>query len=89
MTRQLVGATRYNQSLGNIRNALATSLEALNALNNDDLSSAQATLLMAITNSQLSISLEISNLERYGASVREIDRVIQTGPLKLMPEREP
>jgi|GEM_PF-5202534 hypothetical protein len=86
MSKPYVGANVYRRALDTILEALGESLEALDKLNTDELSATQAALLMTITNAQLTISLQISGLEKFGESVKDIDRAIKTGELK-MPEK--
>lgn len=88
MSKPYVGANVYRRSLDTILKALGESLEALEKLNSDDLSATQAALLMTITSAQLTISLEISSLEKFGESVKDIDRAIKTGELKMPNQQE-
>ena len=85
MSEKLLGANEYNRALENIRISLAIALEALNGMNETTMNREQAQLLSTITNQQLQISLQLTNLEKFGYAARDIDRRIKTGELKSDP----
>lgn len=84
MTEPIVGATAYKTELDNIRKELAISIEALLTLTNDEsLTRTQYALLVQISNAHSKMLLSVTALEKFGERVKDIDRAIQTGNLKL------